>query len=205
MAANSDYLLTGLLYTEDGQMWVSHGKYYRLKKRDGLPGKTVLADSIECAVLAQVDAGMKSDLFLRKLLAAAQRHRRTTDPAAAIDQQIAKLEKEKNRAAELALTSDSDTFIALVEERSRHIEALRREAEAIHQDDTLSKQLAGMTVEGLKRLLADHSPDKALQLLVDRVVLERDLTCQIELKAVPGRHNRTGVASPRGFEPRFSP
>ena len=70
---------------------------------------------------------MKSDVFLRNLLTAAQRHRRTTDPAAAIDQQIAKLEKEKNRAAELALTSDSDTFIALVEERSRHIESLRRE------------------------------------------------------------------------------
>jgi hypothetical protein len=107
MAANSNYLLTGLLYTEDGQMWVSQGKYYRLKKRDGLPGKTVLAGSIECAVLEQVEAGTKSDLFLRKLLAAAQRHRRTTAPAAAIDPQIPKLEKEKNRAAELALTSDS--------------------------------------------------------------------------------------------------
>jgi site-specific DNA recombinase len=206
LAANSNYLLAGLLYTEDGQMWVSHGKYYRLKKRDGLPGKTVLAESVECAVLAQVEAGMQSDVFLRKLLIAAQRHRRTTDPAAAIDQQIAKLEKEKNRAAQLALTSDSDTFIALVEERSRHIESLRREAKAVRQDDTLSKQLAGMTVEGLKGLLADHSPEKALEILVDRVVLERDLTCQIELKAIPGRQNRwTGVASPRGFEPRFSP
>ena len=95
---------------------------------------------------------------------------------------------------------------ALVEERSRYIESLRREAKAVRQDDTLSKQLAGMTVEGLKGLLADHSPEKALEILVDRVVLERDLTCQIELKAVPGRHNRwTGVASPRGFEPRSHP
>ena len=93
-----------------------------------------------------------------------------------------------------------------MEERSRHIESLRREAVAVRQDDTLSKQLAGMTVEGLKGLLADHSPEKALQILVDRVVLERDLTCQIELKAVPGRNNRwTGVASPRGFEPRSHP
>jgi site-specific DNA recombinase len=206
MAANSKYLLTGLLYTEDGQMWVAHGKYYRLKNRDGLAGKTVLADSIECAVLEQVEACMKSDLFLRKLLTAAQRHRRAADPAAAIDQQIAKLEKEKNRAAELALTSDSDTFIALVEERSRHIESLRREAEAVRHDDTLSKQLEGMTVAGLRGLLADHSREKALQLLVDRIVLERDLTCQIELKAVPGRQNRwPGVASPRGFEPRSHP
>jgi hypothetical protein len=30
-------------------------------------------------------------------------------------------------------------------------------------------------------------------------MLERDLTCHIELKAVPGRQNRPGVASPRGF------
>ena len=149
---------------------------------------------------------MKSDLFLRNLLTAAQRNRRATDPAAAIDQQIAKLEKEKNRAAELALTSDSDTFVALVEERSRHIESLRREANAVRQDDTLSKQLAGMTVEGLRGLLADQTPEKALQTLVDRIVLERDLTCQIELKAVPGRQRRwPGMASPRGFEPRSHP
>jgi site-specific DNA recombinase len=206
MAANSDYLLTGLLYTGEGQMWVAHGKYYRLKRRDNLPGKTVLAESVECAVLEQVETGMKSDLFLRNLLTAAQRNRRKADPAAAIDQQIAKLEKEKNRAAELALTSDSDTFIALVEERSRHIDSLRREAEAVRNDDTLSKQLAGMTVEGLRGILADQSPEKALQTLVDRIVLERDLTCQIELKAVPGRQQRwPGVASPRGFEPRSHP
>jgi hypothetical protein len=88
--------------------------------------------------------------------------------------------------------------VALVEERSRHIESLRREADAVRQDDTLSKQLAGMTVDGLRGLLADQSPEKALQTLVDRIVLERDLTCQIELKAVPGRQQRwPGVASLR--------
>ena len=158
MAANSDYLLTGLLYTGDGQMWVAHGKYYRLKRNDQTPGKTVLAEAIERAVL-----GMKSDLFLRNLLTAAQRNRRTTDPAASIDHQIAKLEKEKNRAAELALTSDANTFISIVEERSRHIEALRREANAVRKDDTLSNQLAGMTLEGLRGLLADQSPEKAFR------------------------------------------
>jgi hypothetical protein len=68
----------------------------------------------------------------------------------------------------------------------------------VRQDDTLSKQLAGMTVDGLRGLLADQSPEKALQTLVDRIVLERDLTCQIELKAVPGRQQRwPGVASLR--------
>jgi len=56
-----------------------------------------------------------------------------------------------------------------------------------------------MTVDGLRGLLADQSPEKALQTLVDRIVLERDLTCQIELKAVPGRQRRwPGMASLRG-------
>jgi site-specific DNA recombinase len=198
MAAKSDYLLTGLLYTGAGQMWVAHGKYYRLKRREGQPGKTVRADMVESAVLEQVEAGMKSDLFLRNLLGAAQRSQRAQDPAAAIDQQIVKLEKERDRAAQLALTSDADTFLGIVEERSRHIESLKREAEAVRHDDTLSRQLAGMTVERLRRLLADQSPAKALQTLVDRIVLERDLTCQIELKAVPGRQRRwPGVASPQ--------
>jgi hypothetical protein len=54
--------------------------------------------------------------------------------------------------------------------------------------------------------VADQSPENALQTLVDRIVLERDMTCQIELKAVPGRQQRwPGMASPRGFEPRSHP
>lgn len=198
MAAKSGYLLTGLLYTGKGEMWVAHGRYYRLKRRDDVAGTMVRADMVEAAVLEWIEAGMKSDFFLRNLLAAAQRSRRTTDPAAAIDQQIAKLDKERDRAAQLALTSDADTFTGIVEERSRHIESLRREADAVRQDDTLSKRFAGMTVEGLRGLLADQSPGRALQTLVDRIVLERDLTCQIELKAVPGRQRRwPGVASPQ--------
>lgn len=198
MAAKSGYLLTGLLYTGNGEMWVAHGRYYRLKRREDVAGTMVRADMVEAAVLEWIEAGMKSDLFLRNLLAAAQRSRRTTDPAAAIDQQIAKLDKERDRAAQLALTSDADTFTGIVEERSRHIESLKREADAVRQDDTLSKRFAGMTVESLRGLLADQSPGRALQTLVDRIVLERDLTCQIELKAVPGRQRRwPGVASPQ--------
>jgi hypothetical protein len=61
--------------------------------------------------------------------------------------------------------------VAIVEECSRHIESLRREADAVRQDDTLSKQLAGMTVDGRRGLLADQSPEKALQTLVDGIVL----------------------------------
>jgi hypothetical protein len=56
-----------------------------------------------------------------------------------------------------------------------------------------------MTVDGL-RGFSRTKAQKALQTLVDRILLERDLTCQIELKAaVPGRQTRwPGVASPRG-------
>jgi hypothetical protein len=53
----------------------------------------------------------------------------------------------------------------------------------------------GVAVESctIVTMAANH-----LQTLVDRIVPERDLTCQIELKAVPGRQNRwPGVASPR--------
>lgn len=198
MAAKSGYLLTGLLYTGTGEMWVAHGRYYRLKRRDGVAGTMVRADMVEASVLEWVEAGIKSDLFLRNLLASAQRNRHKRDPAAEIDQQIAKLEKEKSRAAELALTSDADTFLSIVKDRSRHIESLRREADAVRQDDTLSKRLSGLTVDRLRALLTEQNPERALQTLVDRVVLERDLTCQIELKAVPGRQRRwPGVASPQ--------
>jgi hypothetical protein len=57
-----------------------------------------------------------------------------------------------------------------------------------------------MTVEGFKGLLAigEPQPGKGIANLIDRVVLERDLTCQIELTgSLAGIAVKSGV--PRGI------
>jgi hypothetical protein len=199
-AAQSSFLLTGLLYTSAGQMWVGHGNRYRLKARDGKPGKTVLAATMDAAVLGQFAADMGSDGFLGSLLAAVKRIRRG-NPAGDIDAQIRKAEREKARAAELALSeSDAGVYVSLVRQRSEQIDALKREADAVRADDALSRDLANLSIDKLRAILADRPPAKALQSLVERVILESDLTCHLEYRAVHGRKQWLSVASPRGTE-----
>jgi DNA invertase Pin-like site-specific DNA recombinase len=185
-AAQSSFLLTGMLYAGDGQMWVGHGDRYRLRAHNGRAGKTVPAETVDKAVLEQFDVDIGSDEFLARLLAAAKEIRRA-NPAADVEGRIRKAEREKARAAELALTSDeSGTFLALVKQRSVQIEALKREADAVRADDALSRELASLTVPKLRAILADRTPAKAIQSLVERVVLDPQLTCRIEYKAVLG-------------------
>lgn len=199
-AAASDFLLTGMLFTSDGRMWVGHGDRYRLKAKDGKKGRTVLAAGVDEAVLGQIAADMASDQFLGKLLAAVKRIRRA-DPAVDLESRIRKAQREKDRAAELALSSEqSGTFLALVRQRSEQIEALKREADAVRADDALSRELANLTPEKLRGVLAERAPAKALQSLVERVILEPDLRCQLEYRALSGRRQWLSVASPRGFE-----
>lgn len=195
-AAMSKHLLTGLLYTPDGEMWVGHGRHYRLRKNGERRGKLVRADLVDEAVLERLEADMGSDRFLRSLLKAARKSRQA-DPAAPLEDRIRQLEREKARAAELALTSDATTFLGLVSEKSRQIDALKREVAAVRADNSLSQELARLTVERLRELVTDQGPVKMLETLVDRVVLSPDLKCQVELKAVPGSRWRS-VASPRG-------
>lgn len=199
-AAQSSFLLTGLLYTGAGQMWVGHGNRYRLKAKDGRPGKTVLAATIDAAVLSQFASDMASDAFLGSLLEAVRQIRRA-NPAADIEGRIRKAEREKARAAELALSeSSSDVYLSLVRQRSEQIDALKREADAIRADDALTRELANLSIDKLRAILADRTPAKALTALVERVVLEPDFTCQLEYRAAHGQRKWLSVASPRGFD-----
>jgi site-specific DNA recombinase len=193
-ASVSEHLLTGLLFADDGQMWVGHGRYYRLRKKGGRLVKSALIDA---AVLKQVRLDLGSDRFLSRLLEAAKLSRELNNPAAAIDDRIKQLEREKNKAAELALTSDSNTFLAIIADRTKQIDALRREATAVRADNSLSLHLANLTVDKFRDLLADRDPARMVQTLVERIILEPDLSCKLNYKVVPGKAAWRCVASPK--------
>jgi site-specific DNA recombinase len=198
-ASRSSYLLTGLLFTPDGVPWVGHGKYYRLKRSDERRGRMVPAAEIDAAVLDQVRADMGSDLLLHSLLAAAQSVRAA--PAADLEVRIAELEREKARAATFAMKADlADTFLPLVAERSRQIDALRREAAAVQADTSVSAEISKLTVPRLRELLADQEPARAVETLVERITLAPDLTCRLHYRAVPGSSGWRSVASPKVFD-----
>jgi site-specific DNA recombinase len=196
-ASQSPALLTGLLQTSDGLMWVAHGKHYRLRPPQGERGKLVPAAKIDQAVIAQVEADMNSDLFLRALLEAGKRHKVASDPAAALDSKIAQLEKEKTKAAQLALTQDADTFLQLVAERGRQIDALRREVTAIRAESNLTAHTSSLTPDQLRERLTEQGPARAIQTLLERIILDPDLTCRIQYKALSYRSEWRSMASPQ--------
>jgi site-specific DNA recombinase len=199
-ASSSGALLTGLLVTSSGQMWVAHGKKYRLRSRGGKRGRVVLADQVDEAVIEQIRTDVGSDLFLRKLLDAGKRHRHVNDPTVAIAARIKKLEREKARAAELALTEDPTPFLQIVSDRKRQVDALRHELTAIQAGATLTEHVANYTPEKLRQLIAERAPARLITTLVERIVLEPDLSCRLQYKAISGRAGWRSMASPGRFE-----
>jgi len=197
-AAMSDYLLTGILFTSDGRPWTGKsGVYYKLRRSEQGPGRLVKCELVDQAVLAQVTSDMRSDAFLEKLISMSREAGLMTDPGKPIREQLAKLEREKHRAAELALTvEDGGTFTRIIEERSRQIEALRAELAAIKADSTLSEMIRALTPAKLRELLMElGGPRAALSHMAERVVLEPDLnTFQVHYRAALG----LSVVSPWG-------
>ena len=126
-----------------------------------------------------------------------------SDPAKPIRAQIANLEREKAKAAELALTvDDSSSFTRLISERTNQISALRAELSAVEGDQALSEAVRALTPARLRELLMEFGgPDEALARLAEKVVLEPNLTCQVHYRAAWC----LSMASPRGFEPLSPP
>lgn len=179
--AVSSALLAGKLITSDGQAWVAHAAHYRLRRPGG--GRLVRASVIEQAVVEQLQADCESEIYLAQLVAAVKQQQ-LISPSHDIEGRIRKLERERTRAAELSLVDAS--FLELVADRGRQIESLRRELEARRKDDELGAVVRQLTVAGLRELLADQDPATRIQVLVERITLDPDLTCRMHYKAAPG-------------------
>jgi len=188
-------LLGGLLRTSEGQIWVSHGTHYRLRRSGTTgPGKLLRAELIDTAVIEQVRSDCESDIYLAQLAAAVKQQYRA-GPVQDLLARIRRLEREKARAAELSLMDSA--FVELVVERSRQIDALRREAEACQQDELLERYVRNISVATLRELLADRDPAERIQMLVDHITLDPDLSCKLHYRSVPGQAGGD-LPNPRG-------
>lgn len=200
-AAQSSFLLSGLLYSTDGRMWVGHGPYYRLRRRDDLPGKTVSAARVDEAVTRKLQEAISSDAYLEELIVASRKHVNATAPGADLEERIVQLERERARAAERSLTSDSaEVYMHLVEQRSRQIASLRSELAAVQHEATAGDYIRRLSIGDVRQLFADQDPPKAVRTLVERVVLDASLRCQVRLRAEERPRAWLSVASPAGFD-----
>ena len=188
-AAVTPHLLTGILMTSDGEKWTvaKGGKVYRIA------GKFVQADLVNQAVLDTIRRDLSNLGFWKTLLDAVQKN----DPTAGIDKEIKRLERERERAARKAVeTDDGGIFVGVVEERTRQINALRRERELASREGGLFELVSRTTPADLAQMALEN-PSAAVSALVEEVTLNRDLTCQI-------RYRCASMASPRGAN-RYAP
>lgn len=192
----SQYLLAGLLTTSDGRPWVGAGRRYRLKSTETARGRYVNRESIERSVMAQIRRDVADNRFIEKLTAATREWYPETDPGRDLDREAARLTREADRAAGLALqTSEPSAFIQLMETKRRQADAVRRQAEAARKDHELAGATRKITSQTVRdAITAEQSDLTLLRGLVSKIVLEPDLTCTVEYLPALGRSLR--MASP---------
>jgi len=190
-AGLSHYLLSGLLETGDGRRWVAAGPNYRLKPAAGAPGRMVRARELEEAVLQRIRADFQEPDFAAEFAAAVRAHAAAGAPALSLQAEVARLRRQRERAARLAVRDDGDMYVQVVTDLGQQIAALEREASASAAEDQVREELARITPTRVREIFLGMESSTALLQAVSRVVLEPDLTCRI--------HYGLSVASPRRF------
>lgn len=189
------------------------GRYYRLGK-----SKRVKASTVESAVLAEIIKDLRTPDFIIDLTAAARKQfddRRSDDALPAMKKESADLDRRIKRITEmLSDTTQPEPLLRQVEQyelRKNELEAqiVRREDET--KQATKVKALAAPQVSKVLTTIAEEFElmDRVglhdfLKGLVEQIIMDETAsTFQITYRIACA----TGLimASPRGFEPLYSP
>ena len=206
-AHSSHFALSGLLVTSDGRAWVGAGLRYRLKPTTTSRGRYVGCKEIEAAVFEQVRRDAGNDVFIERLVQATRKWYPEHDPGQDLDKEAQRLDREADRAAKLALeTTEPAPFISLMESKRQQAAAVRRQAEAARQDNVVMRATRSVNHVTVRETIAAEQSDAALvRSLVEKIVLDPDLSCRIDyfpaignspLMASPGRRDDVILASP---------
>lgn len=193
--AASEAILSGLLVAPDGRYWRSAGTHYRL---EGKPSRYVRREKIERLIVEQIRRDLSSEGFLEKLIDAARRAG-GADRTLEIRREIAKLRKERDRAARLALEEEgSAVWVALVAERSAQVQALDAELERVTKESELEATVRRLTPAAVREMIdAVEDPARLIQSLVERIELTPTLRARLHYRAAGRASRSVSVASPR--------
>lgn len=207
-SCGSDYLLTGMLVTDDDAAWIGNGKrHYRLKAADGKAGRCVVKEDIDKAVVGKMIDDMRSREFIAALLQEARKAQGKEDPTKTLRAEIAALNRQVSKAMDLAMSLD-DPAPAL--RKVNDLEAQRRtladEMERLEREFAAQQALQAITedqvaelINGLAEALETAEAGRlkdVLHALIERVTLDpRTLDCRIHYRIAVS--DRLLVASPR--------
>lgn len=115
-------------------------------------------------------------------------------PREQLGREVARLRREREKAARLALESDDPIYTGLVAERGRQIAGLERELAAMAEDDEVTRRLRTLTPSIFRDLVESKEPAALVLSLVDRIIIGPDLVGQIHYRQA----GAVSMASPRG-------
>jgi site-specific DNA recombinase len=228
-ARTGTYLLSGMLVTPDGDRWHGNAGYYRCKTRQ------LKQNNVEEAVLQKLFDDLRSDEFALTIATAYKAAGEEHNPArelAKLDAKLAKVSKKiENLTNTLGSTTATKSILAAIERCEEEQNLLIEECANVRTMTVMSKTLRETTEESARRMInalvegVDFSNLPSLQLavqsLLTKIVLDADtLEAELHFKMLPVRDAdydeattpssasyTTGetLASPRGFEPLYSP
>lgn len=201
----SQSLLTGLLYTPDGEAWHANAQYYRPRK--GLKGRWIKSDEIEAAIIEKVKSDLSSDIFIRSLMddAKAKSLLVGPNPADAIRSQVSEINRQISKAMDVSLAlSDPGPALRKIDELEAKRKTLAGEISRIEQERAGIAAFKHITENDVRTIIAEFADDlmnmepmrrkDSLSSLIERIELDpKTLTCQIHYK-VPCRDK---MASPK--------
>ena len=220
--ATHEYLLTGLLVTSTGDQWHGdEGNCYRVGK-----GRRVSAARLDKTVLDRVKADLTTDVAIQRVTQSLQQASGAAPDKKripSIEKRLAALSGKIGHLVDLtASVDDPAPYLRGVAEMEAERSALLDELDQVKTSLAQSKTAKQFGVADVRKLLDTlwHDLEErqdvaetriALQEMISKVELEPGSTQVKIYYAVPVvsafSADTTGVtlASPRGFEPRFTP
>ncbi len=205
------YLLSGLLQAPNGEAWHGSGDgSYRLGK-----GRRVSRGELETAIVDRVLEDLRCDRFIGELIVEARKMAAPmrSDTAKTHRDRVAELTVRIAKLADLAAQIDTPRpFLEKIrvaeQERDALLEQLA-EAEATQQAAEVLDAITPSDVRAILAGLAEHleaADREGLKEFLTGLIERIDLTADGSECVIHYRIN-TGdkLASPRGFEPRYSP
>ena len=214
----SSYLLTGILKTPEGALWIGSGnKHYRTRPGQGKKGRWLIKEKVDEAITEQLLGDIVSPEFVSKVTGATKEIANSLleDPAEEFRQEVANINKQISKAMDLAVKLDNpDPALKKINELETQRKPLEDQITRLEHEHSMQSALANITEPQVSSILKNFTENfrsipkerwkESIRPLVEHIVLDPEtLDCCIHYRFAVD--NRLCMASPRGFEPLSPP
>ncbi len=215
---HSNYLLTGILTTPEGELWMGdRQQHYRTKPKRGKKSRWLNMSTVDTALTSKILGDMVSPKFVADVTKSTRRAACSTanDPTAGLRDEITVINNQIKKTMDLVVKlDDPDPALEKVNELTAQRKNLEAQIERLERENSVQKVLANLSESEMARTLKtlaktfEEMPSKRwkelIKTLVKQIVLDPEtLDCCIYY-SIPVE-NRICMASPRGFEHLLPP